>query len=189
MKTHNIKNLKYDSFQENRMLLKELLSNSNSNFKTLIDTDIKLLSKESAKNLWLHLFGSFYDKRTRWFIEKNHWMNFVVYQQTGIIWMKDNIEIPAEIVERNFIEFFSYDRESRIFFFESEYEIIECSWKTFTTHWETFIAYNDESRIWCYGDSELLQIRPFGDIVKFKIGENSHSVLGGGMPIDKIKPI
>jgi len=168
MKIHNINNLTYNSFRKNKVLLEELFEDSNINFKKLIDIDVKLLSKESAEDLWIYLYGSFYDKKTRWFPEEDHWMNFAECEKTGIIWMKDNIEMPFEMVKRDLKNKFMYEEDSKIFFFETEYEIIECSWKIFTTYWKDFISYNNESKIWCYASKEILQIRPYGDIVKFK---------------------
>jgi len=165
----DINKLKYSTFQKNKIILEELSLGSDLEFQRLLDREIRLLSDDSAKELWLYLYGAFYEKKTRWFLQKDHWMNDAICnpKETGIVWLKDNIEMSSELVQQSLKEKLPYKDNDKIFFFETEYEIIECSWKIFVKHWERFITYNNEAKIWCYGYNDILQVRPFGDIIKF----------------------
>lgn len=169
----NINHFTYKTINNDKTIKSYQLGICDTSFKKLLYTgDIKLLSDNSAKEVWLYIYGEFYNKKTRWFLNKNHWMNSVIREkkiESVVVWMQNNTEIPSEVVKQKIKENLSYSDDDRIFFFETAYEMFECSWKTFTDYLDAFIYYNDESQIWCYQHSEILQIRPYGDIIKIEI--------------------
>lgn len=175
MKIHdiNINNFTYKTINSDKSIEFYYLGWCDTNFKKLLYTgDIKLLSDNSAKEVWLYIYGEFYNRKTRWFSDKNHWMNSVIKEkkiENVVVWMQNNIEISSEVLKQKIKENLSYSDDDRIFFFETEYEMFECSWKIFTDYLDSFITYNDESKIWRYKSDEVLQIRPCGDIIKMKI--------------------
>ena len=137
------------------------------NLKQLINTKIKQLSEESSMKVWLHIYGECYDKKTRWFLNKNHWMNSVKIE--NIVWIDAYNENRFKDIELLFFEKFSYSKESTIFFFDSEIGMIETTWGIFVKYWRNFFSYDDESKIWCIESNRILQIRPYGDIITYKI--------------------
>ena len=87
----------------------------------------------------------------------------------NIVWIDAYNENRFKDIELLFFEKFSYSKESTIFFFDSEIGMIETTWGIFVKYWRNFFSYDDESKIWCIESNRILQIRPYGDIITYKI--------------------
>jgi Protein of unknown function (DUF2947) len=128
-----------------------------------LDSEIRPLSEESSRRIWLKLMGRAKHIMT---IPNNHWISALHWTAVAE-WLQAYTENDPHIVSQSISKYLDVGADAEVLFCSGPCDLIVASWSAFLDNWISFAELNDDGpHIFFTNYPYALMFTPSGSLLK-----------------------